>query len=196
MKHERNIKAVSPVPVQLDLLAPLPKVKRKDMTLGQRLDELTVKLANGCWEFKGYIEKEGTIGYGRMRFQGKRDYAHRWAYIEEHGSIPDGMQVRHVCNNPCCRRPAHLLAGTPQQNVDDMVQAKRGRGTLKGAEAVQIVAFHEKGRSVEHLAKQFKVSEITIRKVLSGKTHSRSTGIVFTPKHNHYDKVRKLKEAA
>jgi hypothetical protein len=196
MKHERNIKAVSPAPVQLDLLAPLPKVKRKNMTLGQRLDELTVKLPSGCWEFKGYIEKEGTIGYGRMWFHGKRDYAHRWAYIEEHGSIPDGMQILHSCNNPACRRPAHLLTGTPLQNVEDMVKAKRQRAKLKGAEAVQIVAFHDKGRSIEHLAKQFSCAQITIRRILSGKTHAKATGIVYTPKHNHYDKVRQMKEAA
>lgn len=195
MKHERNIKAVAPAPIQLDLLAPLPKVKRKNMTLGQRLDELTVKIPNGCWIFKGNIDP-GTIGYGRMKFKGKKDYAHRWAYIEEHGSIPEGMHVRHSCHNPACRRPAHLLAGTPAQNVADMVEAKRGRRSLNSEEAVQIAAFHAKGRSVEHLAEQFKVTELTIRKLVLGKTHAKATGIVYKPKHNHYDKVRQMKEAA
>lgn len=196
MKHERNIKAASPAPMQLNLLDALPKVKRKNMSLAERLDELTVKSQNGCWEWRGNIDP-GTIGYGRMKFDGKKDFAHRWAYIEEHGSIPDGMHVLHTCHNPKCRRPSHLYAGTPADNVTDRVKANNHRRRLKKDEVIQIVAFHEKGRSVEHLAKQFKTTEITIRKILSGKTHAKITGIVYTPKHNHYEKVRKkMREAA
>jgi hypothetical protein len=180
---------------QLDLLAGLPKVKRKDMTLCQRLDALTVKKPKGCWEWQGHIDT-GSLGYGRMWFHGKRDYAHRWAYIEEHGSIPEGKQVQHTCHNPKCRRPAHLIAGTPQQNTDDMKKANRGGKRLKKDEVIQIVAFHEKGRDVPHLSKMFKVSEVTIRNLLAGKSHAKTTGIVYQPKHNHYDKVRQMKEAA
>ena len=131
-----------------------------------------------------------------MTFKGKKDYAHRWAYVERHGSIPDGLSILHTCHNPKCVRPAHLYAGTPADNAADKVKAKRGRRNLKTAEVIQIVAFHAKGRSVEHLAEQFKVNPRSIRNILSGKSHKKVTGIVYKPKHNHYDKVRKMKEAA
>ena len=39
--------------------------------------------------------------------------------------IPEGMLVRHTCDNPACCNPQHLLLGTPKQNTADMIE--RGR---------------------------------------------------------------------
>lgn len=41
------------------------------------------------------------------------------AYIEAHGSIPEGMQVRHLCHNKLCINPEHLEVGTAKQNAQD-----------------------------------------------------------------------------
>jgi response regulator of citrate/malate metabolism len=83
---------------------------------------------------------------------------------------------------PDLLNPAHLYLGDAIANAADMMAAKRQRNPLKKAEVVQIVAFAKKGRSVDHLAEQFKVSAVAIRKILAGKTHAKTTGIVHVPK--------------
>lgn len=51
--------------------------------------------------------------------------AHRWAYERFVGPIPDGLVVRHTCDNRLCSNPSHLLVGTLSQNMQDMVDRKR-----------------------------------------------------------------------
>ena len=58
-------------------------------------------------------------GYGIMTIDGKRELAHRAAYVQTRGQIPEGRQVNHLCNRPYCVQPSHLYAGTIQDNKDD-----------------------------------------------------------------------------
>ena len=53
-------------------------------------------------------------------------YLHRTVW-EAHNAepIPEGMYIRHTCDNPACCNPNHLVLGTPKDNVDDMFE--RGR---------------------------------------------------------------------
>lgn len=69
-------------------------------------------------------------GYGILRdADGRLQYAHRIALATALGRpIADGMLVRHRCDYPRCCRPAHLVEGTPADNVADMVE----RGRLGG----------------------------------------------------------------
>ena len=85
--------------------------------------------------FRMYVKREGDChvwtgtryvsGYGRVKWQGKPIRAHRYAYERDHGPIPDGLVVRHKCDNPPCVNPEHLEIGTYQDNVNDMIA--RGR---------------------------------------------------------------------
>lgn len=43
--------------------------------------------------------------------------AHRQAYAQEHGPIPDGMVIDHLCRNPACVNPEHLEAVSQSVNV-------------------------------------------------------------------------------
>lgn len=58
-------------------------------------------------------------GYGSVRHDGKAVKAHRVAYIKCHGPIPDGVWVRHKCDNPRCINVQHLELGTQSQNELD-----------------------------------------------------------------------------
>lgn len=84
-----------------------------------------VDKSNYCWLWKGTKSRKG---YGRfvLSVNGhKQNFvaAHRYSYILEHGSIPNGLMICHKCNNPACVRPDHLYAGTNSDNMQDSIRS-------------------------------------------------------------------------
>jgi hypothetical protein len=75
-----------------------------------------------CWVWTGNTDNKG---YGRLH----HDLAHRRAWRETNGPIPDGLWILHRCDNPPCCNPAHLYPGTHAQNMRDM--SERGRSGSK-----------------------------------------------------------------
>jgi hypothetical protein len=73
----------------------------------------------GCWLWIG--AKSKGHGYLRMWDRALSRWgsvgAHRWSYERFVGSIPQGMEVDHVCRRRACVNPAHLRIVTPRQNV-------------------------------------------------------------------------------
>lgn len=67
-----------------------------------------------CWVWTG-----STIGYGYGRFPigGKTVLAHRWAWVQANGPIPDGLELDHLCRVTRCVRPSHLEPVTCQENI-------------------------------------------------------------------------------
>ena len=70
-------------------------------------------------------KSKNAAGYGVSWKDGKFIYAHRKAYLEAVGDIPDGMVVMHTCDKPSCVNPKHLVVGTYKQNSQDMVNKNR-----------------------------------------------------------------------
>jgi hypothetical protein len=74
-----------------------------------------------CIEWDG-----GTFspeGYGRIWLDGREYRAHRLAYEQAYGPIPDGMTVDHLCFNPPCMNPQHLRLLTRVENSENQRSA-------------------------------------------------------------------------
>jgi hypothetical protein len=77
---------------------------------------------DACWTWR---RRRNSNGYGVLRLGRKSILAHRYFYSLTNGTIPDGLEIRHTCDNPPCCNPKHLLVGTHTENVRDSVDRKR-----------------------------------------------------------------------
>lgn len=77
-----------------------------------------------CWEWLGYIDRYGygCISHGETN---RRLRAHRVSWNIFVGSIPDGVDVLHKCDNRKCVNPNHLFLGSHEDNMRDMAQKGR-----------------------------------------------------------------------
>lgn len=90
-------------------------------TLSERLKAYS-KVDRDCFVWTGYL---GRGGYGQITWHGQRWYAHRAAYFVEHGEIPDGLQVNHICGNRACINVAHLELVNHYQNTQYLTRLTR-----------------------------------------------------------------------
>ena len=70
-------------------------------------------LTEPCELWAGAMEK---TGYGRRKVAGKMWMAHRYAYFLEHGDIPEGMVIDHLCFNRACVEVSHLRVLSREEN--------------------------------------------------------------------------------
>jgi hypothetical protein len=71
-------------------------------------------LATGCWEWPG---GKTCGGYGKVTMAKKTRIVHKLAYEHLVGSVPDGLQLDHLCRNPCCANVEHLEPVTGRENL-------------------------------------------------------------------------------
>lgn len=89
--------------------------KKRDPLL--RFANKYTKTDSGCWQWHG--APCGTNGeYGYFWTGERYIVAHRFAYLLQHGSIPTGMEIDHLCKNTKCVNPAHLEAVSHQENIN------------------------------------------------------------------------------
>lgn len=95
----------------------------KVILLERLLSKIAVDQETGCWNWQGAKSK----GYGILSsaFKKPPHKAHRLSYELHVGPIPDGLVVRHKCDNPACCNPKHLLLGTQRDNARDAVARNR-----------------------------------------------------------------------
>src|SRR3990167_10829743 len=86
---------------------------------------LCVKKTENCWYWTGVKNR----GYGQMKVselkKPKCRRAHRISYELFIGPVPAGAVIRHICDNPSCVNPSHLLSGSHKENSLDMVKRVR-----------------------------------------------------------------------
>lgn len=132
------------------------------------------KTKTGCWNWLNAVNAGGYgVVYGGL--------SHRFVYEVVYGEIPNGMCVRHSCDNPSCVNPDHLLIGTHTQNMRDMKERKRAKGgVLRGEKhsltkltLAQVQEIRESsGVSQKILAGKYGVSQATISNIKRAKTWS------------------------
>ncbi len=78
-----------------------------------------------CWLWAASIVRT----YGQFRNEdGKMVKPHRWAWEQENGPVPDGLELDHLCRVRACVRPSHLEAVT---GLTNRMRGERACGNAK-----------------------------------------------------------------
>ena len=141
---------------------------------GVPFEDQLQKVASGCWEWAGKVDKDG-YGVRGSRYGEKR--AHRFAYTREFGDIPDGLVVRHKCDNVLCCNPQHLELGSHADNITDKVSRGRQatgskiRTTILDVDRVrEIRRLYAEGIRQVDLASRFGIDQTTTSQIVRRKT--------------------------
>jgi hypothetical protein len=126
---------------------------------------------HACWNWTGGKHQDG---YGVIRYEGKRYKAHRLFYKYFIKNISDDLVVRHVCDNPACCNPMHLIHGTQADNIRDMYERNRavcGKAPwkLSKEKRKQILALRKEGMSTPKIAKLLNCATATVWRYATGK---------------------------
>jgi hypothetical protein len=78
------------------------------------MDKVSPEPNSGCWLWLGAVKNNG---YGVIGMGGKIHHAHRVSYEREHGPIPAGLSIDHLCRTRSCVNPQHLEAVSQGENV-------------------------------------------------------------------------------
>lgn len=82
-----------------------------------------------CWNWQAAPRN----GYGALKYGVHVLGTHIVSYRIHKGEVPEGLLVKHSCDNRLCCNPAHLTAGTVAQNNEEMQQRRR-LSALRGLE--------------------------------------------------------------
>ena len=130
---------------------------------------------NGCHICTSYYKTKQC--YPLCKVKGKTTNLARKIYAESYGMIPDGLVIRHKCDNPSCIRLDHLEIGTVADNNWDMIERGRYKGFLRGENNAESklssrdVEYIKKSVQTGYaLAKELGVCKKTIYNIRNGKT--------------------------
>jgi len=159
---------------------PAANLAPKDLTVAERLEAKTDRSAgpDGCWPYDGG-DTNSRSGHRQIWRDGRMDQVHRVAWELHHGrAVPDGLVVRHSCDNPPCVNPAHLLLGTIADNNRDRDERGRqvapqgedhGNAKLTDEDVAMIRELLRARVSQYRIAERFGVSQGLISLIKRGK---------------------------
>lgn len=129
---------------------------------------------SGCWLWLG---AEKGNGYGNVRERGHNTTAHRRAWEEQNGPIPDGMEVCHKCDTRLCVNHQHLFIGTHTENMADCSsKGRQAKGQslpqakLDESQVVSARRLRAAGWTLQAIADRFGVDRMTISSAIKNKT--------------------------
>lgn len=115
-----------------------------------------------CWVWQRTVIRSG---YGMVNRDGRQQLAHRYYYEQQHGEVPDGLHLDHLCRNRSCVNPDHLEPVTNAENC------RRGLNTKLTSRDVETIRHLIAGGYVQRsIALRFGVSESLISRIKLGKT--------------------------
>lgn len=103
------------------------------------LDKLLANTAQigGCMEWNGCYN---TDGYPRINWHGNTNgKVHRIVYQLFTGKNITGKVIRHICDNPKCINPKHLIEGSALDNIKDRVKRERTHNQVSFEEKDKIL---------------------------------------------------------
>lgn len=106
-----------------------------------------VTRTDSCWEWSG---PKNHDGYGKFTADGKKVFAHRFAYQLLTGELSDGSELDHSCRVRSCVNPEHLRIVTRKENVENVdvyrnsTTGARGVGPTPGGKYRARVAHNGK----------------------------------------------------
>ena len=122
-----------------------------------------VKKKGQCLE---WIANKNPKGYGRFWYKGHNVFAPRMAWLLTGREIPNGLQVLHVCDNPCCVDVRHLFLGTLADNIKDRDnKGNTALGERNGNRKLtekDVFAIRRSNKSMATLAHIFKIHKTQV----------------------------------
>lgn len=128
-----------------------------------------------CVEWTGYRYRNGYGGV-RIKRDGKwsNTTAHRKAWIDAYGEIPDDYHVHHLCGNPACVNLEHLKSVPKVDHHRTHCQEreswrKLARSKIDKRKAAEIRARKRKGETAKAIAVEYGISEGHVRTLMTGR---------------------------
>lgn len=125
--------------------------------------------ASGCWEWvRSKTVTHGNYGgYGKLRYAGRYFLAHRVAWwLANKRAVATDEVVMHMCDNPPCVNPLHLVVGTSKENDADKVAKGRAKGRPSKLTTDQLNDIAKRlsgGESSRLIAKDYPITSRGVR---------------------------------
>lgn len=149
--------------------------------------KVDIRNSEECWPWLAYKNRTGYGVFAEVASgppeQKVYTLAHRYAYRDAIGTIPENHFICHKCDNPPCCNPNHLFAGTAKENAQDarskgrVPKCRVGHATLDRFKVLKIVEMHKQNIDRTEIAKRFGVKERTIRSIVNGERWTHVTNL-------------------
>lgn len=97
-------------------------------------------------------------GYGVVFVDRVQYRAHRFAYIDRVGPIPEGMCIDHLCRNRACCNVKHMDVTTPAENTRRCASYRKMRNGRPRANWLDIISDRASGMKYREIAAKHKMS--------------------------------------
>lgn len=138
-----------------------------------------VRITPACWEWQASLQTSGYGQLGKARPEVGIHLAHRLSYEIHFGPIPEGLVVRHRCDNKVCVNPDHLIPGTAKDNSRDAMErgllayGDRNPSTRLTPEQVEEVRALRGTAYQKEIAAMYGITQAHVSNIQIGKRRAR-----------------------